>query len=66
MQSDERNRVRAAAAEAIGKLRTSKSKELLQKALKDEDGGVRKVAEEALAALHQAGFEEDYDPFAED
>ncbi len=66
MQSDERNRVRAAAAEAIGKLRTPKSKELLQKALKDEDGGVRKVAEEALAALHHAGFEEDYDPFAED
>ncbi len=28
--------------------------------------GVRKVAEEALSALHQAGFEEDYDPFAED
>ena len=66
MQSDEKNRVRAAAAEAIGKLRTPKSKELLQKALKDEDGGVRKVAEEAIGALHQAGFEEDYDPFAED
>ncbi len=66
IQSDEKNRVRAAAAEAIGKLRTPKSKALLQQALKDEDGGVRKVAEEALSALHQAGFEEDYDPFAED
>jgi HEAT repeat protein len=58
--------VRAAAAEAIGKLRTPKSQELLQQALQDDDGGVRKVAEEALAALHQAGFEEGYDPFAED
>jgi HEAT repeat protein len=65
MQSDERNRVRAAAAEAIGKLRMPKSNELLQKALKDEDGGVRRVAEEAIDALHQTGFEQDHDPFAE-
>ena len=66
MQSDEKNRVRAAAAEAIGKLRTPKSEQLLQEALKDEDGGVRTIAEEALDVLHQAGFEEDHDPFAED
>ena len=65
MRSDEKNRVRAAAAEAIGKLRTPKSKEVLQEALKDEDSGVREVAEEAIGALQQAGYE-DEDPFAED
>jgi len=66
MKTDEKNRVRAAAAEAIGKLRAPMSAELLKLALKDEDGGVRKLAEEALSTLEQAGFENDDDPFADD
>lgn len=66
LQQDQKNRVRAAAAEAIGKLRTPESESLLKKALDDEDGGVRKTAEEALQSLNQAGFEEEPDPFAED
>jgi HEAT repeat protein len=65
MRSDEKNRVRAAAAEAIGKLRTPQSKEVLQEALKDEDNGVREVAEEAIGGLQHAGYE-DNDPFAVD
>jgi HEAT repeat protein len=65
MRSDEKNRVRAAAAEAIGKLRMPKSKEVLQEALKDEDSGVREVAEEAIGVLSQSGYE-DNDPFSED
>ena len=57
MQHDAKNRVRAAAAEAIGKLRAPESEAMLKRALKDEDGGVRKIAEESLAALRQAKFE---------
>ena len=66
LKADEKNRVRAAAAEAIGKLRAPMSAELLKLALNDEDGGVRKVAEESLSALTQAGFDDDGDPFADD
>lgn len=63
---DQKNRVRAAATEAIGKLRHDGAEDVLRKATEDEDGGVREKAEEALAALTQAGFEDETDPFAED
>ena len=66
LKTDEKNRVRAAAAEAIGKLRAPMSAELLKLALKDEDDGVRKVAEESLIVLAEAGFHDDGDPFADD
>jgi len=66
LKTDKKNRVRAGAAEAIGKLRAPMSAELLKLALKDEDGGVRKVVEESLSALRQAGFDDDGDPFADD
>ncbi len=57
---DPRNRVRAAAAEAIGKLRPPNAEPLLRDALaRDDDGGVRKMATEALQALGLADFEDD-------
>lgn len=67
MQHDEKNRVRAASAEALGKLRPENVEQLLRSALEtDEDGGVRKIAGEALYSL---GFESpEYhpdDPFDE-
>ena len=65
LKTDEKNRVRAAAAEAIGKLRNPQSAELLKLALKDEDGGVRMIAQESLSTLSQAGFENDTDPFSD-
>ncbi len=66
LKTDKKNRVRGAAAEAIGKLRAPMSAELLKLALQDEDGGVRKVAEESLSVLAQAGSHDDGDPFADD
>jgi len=66
LKTDQKNRVRAAAAEAVGKLRAPMSAELLTLARKDEDGGVRKVAEESLSTLRQGGFDDDGDPFADD
>ena len=66
LKTDEKNRVRAAAAEAIGKLRAPMSAELLKLAQQDEDDGVRKVAEESLIVLAEAGFNDDGDPFADD
>ena len=66
LKTDEKNRVRAAAAEAIGKLRAPRSAELLKLARTDEDGGVRKIAEESLSVLGQSGFDSSSDPFADD
>ncbi len=57
LTSDPKNRVRAAAAEAIGKLRPADAESLLRTALEtDADAGVQKSAGEALRAL---GFEVD-------
>lgn len=54
LREDEKNRVRAAAAEAIGKLPHPQVEAVLEAALSDEDGGVKKIAEEALAALRRS------------
>lgn len=55
LQNDPKNRVRAAAAESLGKLRPDGTEGLLRKALDtDDDEGVEKSAGEALRAL---GFE---------
>lgn len=49
LDHDEKNRVRAAAAESIGRLRPPKGEAWLLHALEhDDDGGVRKLAAEAL------------------
>lgn len=66
VQQDPKNRVRAAAAEALGRLRATQAEEVLQKALDDEDIGVRNKAAEALEDMHKAGFEDDTDPFDEE
>lgn len=58
LAGDEKNRVRAAAAEAIGQLRHERSEELLRGALEDEDEGVQNAVREALQALGTAGFED--------
>lgn len=61
-QQDEKNRVRAAAVEAIAKLKQPKSEEALKAALDDDDEGVRKAASEALSSLGMA--DDDFaDPF---
>lgn len=54
LQHDEKNRVRAAAAEAIGKLQHSRAEVVLSAALSDDDGGVRQHVEESLAKLRRA------------
>ncbi|MDB5390503.1 MAG: repeat protein [Planctomycetaceae bacterium] len=71
LQNDEKNRVRAAAAEAIGKLHHPGSEAVLTAALSDPDGGVQKHAEESLAKLRRAqiGYdepEEHHEPHFED
>lgn len=54
LQHDEKNRVRAAAAEAIGKLRHPQAEAALLTAVADEDGGVRQHVEESLAKLRRS------------
>lgn len=54
LRHDEKNRVRAAAAEAIGKLQHPQAEAALSAALTDEDGGVRQHVEESLAKLKRA------------
>jgi HEAT repeat protein len=68
---DEKNRVRAAAAEAIGKLHDPRAEAVLTTALADADGGVQKHAEESLAKIRRAqiGYdepEEHHEPHFED
>ena len=67
MHSDEKNRVRAAAVEAVAALKPENADEILQEILAtDSDEGVQKVANEALLALGFAGEELEYDPFADE
>lgn len=54
LRNDEKNRVRAAAAEAIGKLQHPQAETVLTDAVFDEDGGVRQHVEESLAKLRRA------------
>lgn len=54
LKHDEKNRVRAASAEALGKLDHPQVEEALQNAVNDEDGGVRQHVEESLAKLRRA------------
>ncbi|MBD3675899.1 MAG: HEAT repeat domain-containing protein [Planctomycetaceae bacterium] len=65
LESDEKNRVRAAAATALGELRHPQSREVLEEAQSDEDGGVQTAVEEALDALSQSADAETVDPFAD-
>lgn len=65
LQTDEKNRVRATAAVALGELRHPQSREALEAAKSDEDEGVQTAIEEALDALSQSGEAETIDPFAE-
>lgn len=71
LQHDDKNRVRAAAAEAIGKLQHPQAEAVLSGALTDEDGGVRQHVEESLAKLKRAAQghdepEEHHEPHFED
>jgi HEAT repeat protein len=71
LKNDEKNRVRAAAAESIGKLRDPRSEAVLTAALADPDGGVQKHAEESLAKIKRAHIghdepEEFHEPHFED
>ncbi|MES2788779.1 MAG: HEAT repeat domain-containing protein [Planctomycetota bacterium] len=71
LRHDEKNRVRAAAAEAIGKLQNPQAEVILSAALTDEDGGVRQHVEESLAKLRRASQghdepEEHHEPHFED
>ncbi len=59
LRNDEKNRVRAAAAEAIGKLQHPQAETVLAAAVNDEDGGVRQHVEESLAKLRRAGLGHD-------
>jgi len=56
---DDKNRVRAAAAETLGELRHERSRALLKQALDDPDEGVCSAAEDALAELGRAAFDDD-------
>jgi len=65
-RTDPKNRVRAAAVEALGKLRCPDSEETIRAALDDQDAGVKNSADDALRAmgLSDAGEEfnlDDYD-----
>ena len=51
LSQDEKNRVRAAAAEAIGKLHHPHAETALTASLNDADGGVRQHVDESLAKL---------------
>lgn len=66
LQTDEKNRVRAAAATAIGELRHPESRATLEAAQNDEDEGVQTAIDEALDALSQSADAETADPFEED
>lgn len=67
MHQDEKNRVRAAAADALGSLKPDGLAELLQNvADNDEDEGVRKSAHEAILSLGFAAEDAEIDPFADD
>ena len=58
--SDEKNRVRAAAVEAIGELRAERSEEILRAVIEsDQDEGVKRTAEEALEDLQRGGFDDE-------
>lgn len=66
LRTDEKNRVRAAVAEALVALRPPNTEELLKEVSQnDADEGVRKAAHEALLALGLEGGDGDFDPFAE-
>lgn len=63
---DKKNRVRAAAADALGTLKPEGIEELLKEiAENDEDEGVRKSAHEAVLALGFDAEDAEFDPFAE-
>ncbi|MDA7528022.1 HEAT repeat domain-containing protein, partial [bacterium] len=66
VKTDEKNRVRAAAADALGALRPEGIEELLKEiAENDEDEGVRKSAHEAVLSLGFDAEDAEFDPFAE-
>lgn len=66
VKTDEKNRVRAAAADALGALRPEGIEELLKEiAENDEDEGVRKSAHEAVLALGFDAEDAEFDPFAD-
>jgi HEAT repeat protein len=66
LETDEKNRVRAFAASALGELRHPESKATLEAAQADEDSGVQTAVEEALDALSQSADAETVDPFADE
>lgn len=67
LQQDEKNRVRAACADALGTLRPENVEDILKTAARnDEDEGVRKTAHEAILALGFEADEFESDPFADD
>ncbi len=67
LNNDEKNRVRAAAVDALGILRPENIVIILTESSKnDEDEGVRKTAHEVLLALEFETSDSDVDPFAED
>jgi HEAT repeat protein len=58
--SDDKNRVRAAAVEAIGEMRAERSEEILRGIVEtDSDEGVKRAAEEALEDLQRGGFDDE-------
>lgn len=71
LKHDDKNRVRAAAAESLGKLHHPGAESALAAAIFDVDGGVQKHAEESLAKLRRAHVghdepEEHHEPHFED
>ena len=66
LQTDEKNRVRAAAAGAIGELRHPEARAVLEAAQDDDDDGVKTAVEEALDALSQSADAETLDPFEDE
>lgn len=59
MRQDEKNRVRAASVEALARLRPPHVVALMLEAQQDEDGGVRRLAEEWLQKLKQETLEQE-------
>ena len=58
--ADPKNRVRAAAVEAIGEVRAERSEEIPRGIVEaDADEGVKRAAEEALEDLHRGGFDDE-------
>lgn len=67
LKHDEKNRVRAASAEALARLRPEGVLELLQECNEnDSDEGVKKAAHEGILSLGFEAEEIEDDPFAED